>query len=90
MAIRVHLHPWLDDAGGGQKTVEVAGATIRECVDRIGAQYPNVRKRILNQEGEVKSYVVICRNGRNTYPAELSEPVEDGDEISFLFLIDGG
>ncbi len=90
MPVKVTLSPWLSHAVGGRETIHVAGKTIGECLDEIDTEYPGLKGMILNKEGNVKSYVLFLLNGENTYPEELSKPVQDGDEISVVFLADGG
>ncbi len=90
MPVKVTLSPWLNHAVGGQETVQVAGATIGDCLNQIEADHPGLKELVLNKEGHVKSYVLFLLNGENTYPEELSKPVQDGDEISIVFLADGG
>ena len=90
MAVTVNLHPWLSEMAGGQKAVRVAGTTVGGCLDKIYSRFPGLRERLINQEGNLKAYITILLNGENTYPEELSMPVSDGDEISFIFVIDGG
>lgn len=90
MPVKVNLHPWFSEATGGQNTVTVVGGTIGECLDELNIQFPGTKEQILNKQGEVKSYVLILLSGHNTYPDELSKPVKDGDEISIVFVVDGG
>jgi len=86
----VNLSPLISHTSGGEGIIDVTGNTIGECLDRINSRFPGVTEKILNEEGEVKSYIIILLNGKNTYPEELSMPVKNGDEISITFLIDGG
>jgi len=90
MSVKVNLYPWLSQAAGGQKAIDVTGNTIGECLNKIDAEHPGVKERLLNKEGNIKSYVLILLNGENAYPEELSKPVKDGDEISILLFADGG
>ena len=90
MPVRVNLSPCLSHGVGGRETIPVIGRTIGECLDEIDTEYPGVKGMILNKEGNVKSYVLFFLNGENTYTEELSKPVRDGDEISIVFLADGG
>lgn len=89
MPIKVNLHPWLSEAVGGREAINVTGSTIGECLDEIDVRFPGIKRQLLNKEGEVKAYVLILLNGEN-YPDGLSKTVRNGDEISIIFLIDGG
>jgi molybdopterin synthase sulfur carrier subunit len=90
MSAKVNLSPWFSQAVGGREILHAAGSTIGECLDEIDAEYPGVKEMIVNMEGRVKSHVLLLLNGENTYPEELSKPVQDGDEISMIILADGG
>jgi len=90
LAVTVNLHPWLSEVAGGQKEAVVTGTTIGECLQNIDELFPGIKDRLINREGKLKPYITILLNGENTYPEELMKPVEPGDEISFIFMIDGG
>ena len=90
MTVRVKLHPWLSEIAGGKKAVRVTGSTVGECLDKVCAQFQGLKERLVNPEGNIRAYITVLLNGENTYPEELSAPVSDGDEISFVFVIDGG
>ena len=90
MPVKLNLHPWLSEAGGGHNAVTVVGGTVGECLDELNIHFPGIKEQILNKQGDVKSYVLILLSGQNTYPDELSTPVKDGDEISIVFAVDGG
>jgi molybdopterin synthase sulfur carrier subunit len=90
MPVKVKFSPSLSYSVGGQDTIDVTGNTIGECLDGLELHFPGIKEKILNEKGEVKSYVVILLNGKNTYPEELSLPVRNSDEISIIFMIDGG
>ena len=74
----------------GQRSANVSGGTVGECLDNIEGMFPGIKGRLVNREGKLKPYITILLNGENTYPEELSKPVSDGDEISIVFIIDGG
>ena len=90
MPVKLNLYPWLSAVAGGRKAVEVKGETIGECLGCVHDMFPGIKERLMNQEGSVRPYVSILLNGVNTYPEELLMPVKNGDEISFIYLIDGG
>jgi molybdopterin converting factor small subunit len=88
--VTVNLHPWLSEMAGGQKEAAVSGTTVGECLQHIDAMFPGIKGRLVNSEDKLRPYITILLNGENTYPEELMKPVEPGDTISFVFIIDGG
>lgn len=89
MAVTVNLHPWLSEIAG-EKAVRVTGSTVGECLARVYERFQGLEERLVNSDGNIRAYITVLLNGENTYPEELSMPVSDGDEISFIFVIDGG
>jgi len=90
LAVTVNLHPWFSEIAGGQQAVRVTGSTVGECLAGVYERFQGLEARLVNSEGKIKAYITVLLNGENTYPEELSMPVSDGDEISFVFVIDGG
>ena len=90
MAVSVNLYPWLSEMAGGQRKAYVKGHTVGECLNEVNAMFPGISQRLLNREGQLRPYISILLNGEATYPEELSKPVKNGDEISIIFIIDGG
>ena len=90
MSVRVNLSAGLVHAAGGLEIINATGNTVGECLENIIAQFPKIREQLLNKEGKVRSYVLILLNGENVYPDELSKRVKNGDEISILFIVEGG
>jgi len=86
----VNLSAGLAHAAGGLEVINATGNTVGECLENIIVQFPKIGEQLLNKEGKVRSYVLILLNGENVYPDELSKRVKNGDEISILFIVDGG
>ena len=61
MIIRVHVPRALAEFADGQSelTVEVGGATVRDVVDAIGAAYPALGRRIVDETGELRRFVNV-------------------------------
>lgn len=90
MSVQIDIPPLLRHHTNGMTTAEVKGSTVGECLNYLVKQYPATKKRLFDKNGRLLRYVEICVNGETTYPEELATPVNDGDEISIVYVISGG
>lgn len=56
----------------------------------MDAKFPEIKEKVVNKGGDVKSYILILLKGESVYPEELSKPAKDGDELFIILLMDGG
>ena len=71
-----------------QRTAEVDGNTVAECLKHLVEQFPKLK--LFDGDGELLVYIAIAVNGELAYPEKLNKPVKDGDELSIIPMIDGG
>ena len=90
MSIRVRLNPLLQQFTGGREVVETSGGTIGECLDNLEIQFPGIKHKICDQQGQILSNYEILVNGESTYPNEFTSPINDGDEMTILVILIGG
>jgi sulfur-carrier protein len=90
MSVSIQLVSWLQAYAGDGKAIEVAGATVGECIDRLIERYPHLGRIILDEERELQPYIDVAVNGADAYPESLAKTVKDGDEISIMAVISGG
>jgi molybdopterin converting factor small subunit len=75
----------------GEKAVRVAGATVREVLDGLFAEYPGLRGYALDEHGALRHHVVAFVNGAAVRDKQgLSEPVPDGAEVYLFQALSGG
>jgi molybdopterin synthase sulfur carrier subunit len=81
----------LRSAVGGQKQVELEGATVRELVDALVAKFPALRQQLLGEDGDLNRFVNVYVNGQDVrYLNGLETPVADKDEVRLLPAMAGG
>ena len=93
MIVRVLVPRALAEFAGGnaELAVEVSGATVRDVVLAIGAAYPALGRRIVDETGELRRFVNIyvgveeCRRAGG-----LDAVVPDGVNVSVIGSIAGG
>ncbi len=90
MSIKVVIPSYLQAYTDNQKTIEVIGSTLSECLNSLVAQNPGIKPMLFDKESKLHSYVGTYINGEDAYPNELTRPTEDGDEIHVIYIIGGG
>jgi molybdopterin converting factor small subunit len=88
--IAFEVPPFLQHLTNGVKVTEVSGNTVGECLDDFVKQFPGTKKLLFDKDGKLFGHIDTFVNGVSTFPEELAQPVNDGDTISMLYLIDGG
>ena len=73
-----------------QRTVEVNGETVGECVKCLIGKFPEMEKVLFDTSGNLQPYVDIYVNEASAYREGLAKHVKDGDEIHLLFIFWGG
>ena len=76
---------------GGNKEVELSGATVGEVVDALTAAYPSLKSQLLTTEGELNRFVNVYVNGQDVrYLDGLATAVAERDEVRLLPAMAGG
>ena len=76
---------------GGNKEVELGGATVGELVAALTAQYPSLRGQLLADDGALNRFVNVYVNGQDVrYLDGLATPVGERDEVRLLPAMAGG
>ena len=75
----------------GKEEVSARGATIGQVIDDLEANYPGIKARICDDQGQVRRFVNIFANDEDIrFLANLDTPVGDQDEVSIVPAIAGG
>lgn len=90
MSIRVRISPALQQFTGGKEVVETMGYTTGECLDNLEFQFPGIKQKICDKQGQVLSPYDIYVNGQTVYPEELTKRLFDGDEMAIMAIMAGG
>ena len=73
-----------------QLVTNVEGSTVGECLDDFLKQHPDKKNIVLNKDGKLRHSYDIFVNGKSAYPLEMTKPVNDGDKLNLIMLIQGG
>lgn len=87
----VRIPSVLRAAAGGNKQLELAGASVGDVVEGLVAEYPSLRGQLLTEDGELNRFVNVYVNGQDVrYLDGLATPVGERDEVRLLPAMAGG
>jgi molybdopterin synthase sulfur carrier subunit len=91
MAIEVIIPTPLRGMTNNLDTVNAEGATIIEVIDNLNVQFPGIKERLADDQGNLRRFVNIYVNGEDVrFLQDKLTAVKDGDEISIVPAIAGG
>jgi molybdopterin converting factor small subunit len=73
-----------------RNVIEVHGSTVGECLNHVVKRFPSIKKQLFTPTGDLFNNILISVNGESAYPEQLAKPVNDGDELNIVFMINGG
>ncbi len=94
--MRFHLPAALRQWAGGNQTVEMtlqAGActTVVEAFVALGRDYPGIRQRVLDDQGNLRRHVNVFVDGENVrLAAGGATPVTNNSEVWIYPALSGG
>jgi molybdopterin converting factor small subunit len=87
----VRIPPTLRIETGGAPRVEAEGDTVRELLDDLTSRFPALRGQILEDDGDVASFVNVYVEGEDVRTLDgLDTPVEDSHTVILLPAMAGG
>lgn len=90
MSVKVRVSSLLRKFTNWQELVEVTGYSPVECLHNLEAQFPSIRRWLHDKQGQLRPQVQFFVNGERIYADELTNPLNDGDELFILLAIGGG
>ncbi len=81
----------LTQFAGGLDELTVSGTTVQEVLEALSEQYPNLKKQLFSDTGELRHFVNIYKGDEDTRALQgLATPVAENDELSIVPSIAGG
>lgn len=91
MSIVVRIPTPLRRMTGGLDKVEVEGASLEGVIDAMNQEYPGIRGRICDDNGDLRNFVNVYVNGEDVrFLQGLETPTNSGDEVSVVPAVAGG
>ncbi len=89
--LSVAIPSLLVNATNGAREVQVAGATLNECLEDLFRQFPVMRGHLFENDGQLRKHVLILYRDESTrWLKSLDIPVEAGERITILQAVSGG
>ena len=91
MSVLVRIPTPLRRVTNGQDKVNVEGATINEIVSSLESEFPGMKERLCDEQGELRNFVNVYVNGEDVrFLQGIETPTKEGDEISIVPAVAGG
>ena len=91
MSIVVRIPTPLRRLTNGQDKVDVDGDSLGGVIDAMNEQYPGIRERICDDQGQLRNFVNVYVNGEDVrFLQGLETATTDGDEVSVVPAVAGG
>jgi sulfur-carrier protein len=92
MSVTLRVPTILRTLTGGAAEVVVDGVgTLAELIDKVDAEHPGLRGRVLDDDGKLRRFVNVYVGGEDIrYLDGLGTPVADGGEVQILPAVAGG
>ena len=91
MATIVRIPTPLRRVTNGQDKVDAEGATLREIIESMESQFPGIKARICDDDGNLRNFVNVFVNGEDVrFMDGVDSATSDGDEISIVPAVAGG
>lgn len=75
---------------GGKREFEVSGASVRECVAELEAQYPGIQELIIDRKGEMKLFVRVFVDGELLPRDALDSEITNEATVTVVAAAAGG
>jgi molybdopterin converting factor small subunit len=90
MSVEVEISSIFGRYTDNHLNIKVAGKTVRECLHDLVRQFPNLKKMLLDKDGNLMHSYDFYINGESVYPKGMNTTLKDGDKLNVLFIIHGG
>jgi sulfur-carrier protein adenylyltransferase/sulfurtransferase len=88
---KVYIPTALRQYAGNNEAVSLSGATVKEVLSSLMEQFPELKKHLYSEAGNLRNFVNVYVNDEDIRYAKQEEtPVKESDEISIIPSIAGG
>jgi len=86
--VKIHIPSPLRSYTGDQPVVEASGATVLEVLGDLDRQYPGIRFRMVDEQGQIRRHLRLYRGEKLVRTVEMG--VAQDEEIIILCALSGG
>lgn len=91
MSVTIRIPTPLRKFTGDKDVVTVQGKTVKEAIDHLVKEYPELKSQILDQNGEIRRFVNMFLNDRDIrFLGGVNAELKEGDQLAIIPAIAGG
>ena len=91
MSVSVRIPTPLRKVTNGEDKADAEGNTVSAIIASLDSQFPGIKSRLCDDNGELRSFVNIYINGEDIrFIDGVESGVDAGDEISIVPAVAGG
>jgi|TARA_B110000263_G_scaffold186487_1_gene164151 molybdopterin synthase sulfur carrier subunit len=91
MSVSVRIPTPLRKVTNGEDKADAEGNTVSAIIASLDSQFPGIKSRLCDENGELRSFVNIYINGEDIrFMDGVESGVDAGDEISIVPAVAGG
>lgn len=91
MVVKVRIPTPLRRLTNGREILEITAADLGQGIESMETQFPGLKERLCDEEGEIRRFVNIYVNGEDVrFLQGLATSLEAGDEVSIVPAVAGG
>jgi molybdopterin converting factor small subunit len=93
MAVTVSIPTILRTHTGGEKRVSASGATLKDVISDLEANYSGISERLVDKDnpGKLQRFVNIYVNDEDVrFSGGMDTEISDGDSVTILPAVAGG
>jgi MoaD family protein len=90
-SVNVWIPPALREFAGGTVEIPVSAEDVESALEAIGESYPEVSRRVLTPDGEVRPLINVFVGEDNIRALDgLATSLNDGDTVAIIPAVAGG
>ncbi|MBI2303274.1 MAG: MoaD/ThiS family protein [Chloroflexi bacterium] len=91
LVVKVRIPTPLRRLTNGREILEITAADLGQGIESMETQFPGLKERLCDEEGEIRRFVNIYVNGEDVrFLQGLATSLEAGDEVSIVPAVAGG
>ncbi len=91
MGVTVKIPTQLRSLTDGANEVDASGGKVAELIENLDSNYPGMRERILDDEGQLRRFVNVYLNDEDVRFLEgLETAIPEGARVSIIPAVAGG
>ncbi|MEX0801017.1 MAG: ubiquitin-like small modifier protein 1 [Dehalococcoidia bacterium] len=91
MTVNVRIPTPLRKLTNEQDIVSGDGGTLKACIESLDSQFPGLKERLCDDDGELRRFVNVYVNGEDVrFMSGLATALSAGDEVSIVPAVAGG